>query len=103
MPEMSINAAKAVHKAFLKAQDRSVRVLAEWLSVAAAVILLVLLLNPISTSSPANPSGSPQSWELDSVMAASPMENPAERQAKFAQWVTNDLTQNSGGFEIKEP
>jgi hypothetical protein len=73
------------------------------LSVAAAVILLALLLNPISTTSgPAKP-GTPQAWELDSVMAASPMENPAERQAKFAQWVTNDLTQSNEGFEIKEP
>lgn len=103
LPEMTINASKAVRKAFLRAQDRSIRVMAEWLSVAAAAVLLFMLLNPISaTPSKAQP-GSPEEWEINAVMAASPIENQAERQVKFAQWVTNDLTLKNEGSEIKEP
>jgi anti-sigma factor RsiW len=99
LPELSPRAGMAAREAWRRTRDQGVRRLAEWLSMAAALLLLAMLVGS-GTGKPAHPGAAvPADWELAAVTARPPVDDAAASSFALAKWFADDLTTDAGGTE----
>jgi anti-sigma factor RsiW len=97
LPALTAAALSAHRRAMVQARDQGVRILAEWLSIAAGLLLTLMLL--VKSPTPAAPQSSPAPpaprWEMVAVRAA-PSDDLSSDTLALANLLADDLTPDVG-------